>query len=257
MATWHTSSLQQSGEGEDDEESVDAHQSSYCSTPQEVIVEEDEEFGAQAFHHDDNSEFSIALKELKSIRSHLYSAADYCESAYMYSGKKKAIFENLKDYSVKALVNAVDHIGTVAAKLDDSLVKQIKNLSVIEFNVSRTSRQFQAFHDNKNSEGLIHFQLTKRNHVYGKQYVLKDPSVHGKPNDGSSHWRIVEDSNKLENKPDQTQYDSTSDTNIPNSLAWYIASEMPSDYSVTGPYVVSRLNSTNSRGEKKLQGTFY
>lgn len=34
------------------------------------------------------------------------------------------VLDNLKDYSVKALVNAVDHLGTVAYKLNDLISMQ-------------------------------------------------------------------------------------------------------------------------------------
>lgn len=34
------------------------------------------------------------------------------------------VLDNLKDYSVKALVNAVDHLGTVAFKLNDLISLQ-------------------------------------------------------------------------------------------------------------------------------------
>lgn len=34
------------------------------------------------------------------------------------------MLDNLKDYSVKALVNAVDHLGTVAYKLNDLISMQ-------------------------------------------------------------------------------------------------------------------------------------
>jgi hypothetical protein len=46
------------------------------------------------------------------------------------------VLENLKDYAVKALVNAVDHLGTVAYKLDEVLSQQISEISSVEIRVS-------------------------------------------------------------------------------------------------------------------------
>jgi hypothetical protein len=43
-----------------------------------------------------------------------------------------SVLENLKDYSVKALVNAVDHLGTVAYKLNDLLNQQTAEISSVE-----------------------------------------------------------------------------------------------------------------------------
>lgn len=42
------------------------------------------------------------------------------------------VLDNLKDYSVKALVNAVDHLGTVAYKLNDLLSQQTTEISSTE-----------------------------------------------------------------------------------------------------------------------------
>lgn len=46
------------------------------------------------------------------------------------------ILENLKDYAVRALVNAVDHLGTVAYKLSDILEKQTFDVSTMDLKVS-------------------------------------------------------------------------------------------------------------------------
>ncbi|KAL5984701.1 hypothetical protein ACLOJK_041322 [Asimina triloba] len=50
--------------------------------------------------------------ELKNLRPQLYSAAEYCEKSYLHSEQKQMVLDNLKDYAVRALVNAVDHLGT-------------------------------------------------------------------------------------------------------------------------------------------------
>ena len=42
------------------------------------------------------------------------------------------MLDNIKEYSVKALVNAVDHLGTVAYKLNDLIAQQEKELQATE-----------------------------------------------------------------------------------------------------------------------------
>jgi hypothetical protein len=84
--------------------------------------------------------FVQALKELKNLRPQLYSAAEYCESSYLHSDQKQVVLDNLKDYSVKALVNAVDHLGTVAYKLNDLLGQQTTEISATELRAASVAQ---------------------------------------------------------------------------------------------------------------------
>lgn len=54
------------------------------------------------------------------------------------------VLDNLKDYSVKALVNAVDHLGTVAYKLNDLLGQQTTEISATELRAASVA-QVQSF----------------------------------------------------------------------------------------------------------------
>lgn len=44
--------------------------------------------------------------------------------------------ETLKDYAVKALVNTVDHLGSVSFKVNDLLDEKVDDVSGTEFRVS-------------------------------------------------------------------------------------------------------------------------
>lgn len=44
--------------------------------------------------------------------------------------------ETLKDYAVKALVNTVDHLGSVTFKVNDLLDEKVDEVSGTEFRVS-------------------------------------------------------------------------------------------------------------------------
>ena len=50
------------------------------------------------------------------------------------------VLDNLKDYTVKALVNAVDHLGTVASKLTDLFDQQSCDVSTMEMRASCVSQ---------------------------------------------------------------------------------------------------------------------
>lgn len=46
------------------------------------------------------------------------------------------MLDNLKDYAVRALVNAIDHLGTVAYKLSDIVEQQTLDVSSVELKVT-------------------------------------------------------------------------------------------------------------------------
>jgi hypothetical protein len=50
------------------------------------------------------------------------------------------VLDNLKDYAVRAVVNAVDHLGTVAYKLTDLFEQQASEVSNIEMKVVRLNQ---------------------------------------------------------------------------------------------------------------------
>ncbi|TQE04646.1 hypothetical protein C1H46_009729 [Malus baccata] len=94
--------------------------------------------------------FSDSLKDLKNLRRQLYSAAEYfelsiCHTQMMTRNKCKLfgflavrvlVVETLKDYAIKALVNTVDHLGSVTYKVIDLFNEKVDELSGTEFRVS-------------------------------------------------------------------------------------------------------------------------
>ncbi|KAJ6887848.1 hypothetical protein NC652_028980 [Populus alba x Populus x berolinensis] len=79
--------------------------------------------------------FSDSLKDLKNLRSQLYSAAEYFELSYTNDDQKQIVVETLKDYAIKALVNTVDHLGSVTYKVNDLLDEKVDEVSGTEFRV--------------------------------------------------------------------------------------------------------------------------
>lgn len=53
-----------------------------------------------------------------------------------FVGYNVRVLDNLKDYAVRALVNAVDHLGTVAYKLTDLLEQQMLEVSTMNLKAS-------------------------------------------------------------------------------------------------------------------------
>ncbi|GAB2299980.1 hypothetical protein Dimus_034026 [Dionaea muscipula] len=80
--------------------------------------------------------FADSLKGLKNLRTQLYSAAEYCELSYTNDEKKQIVVDILKDYAIKALVNTVDHLGSVSYKVNDLLDEKVVEVSGTEFRVS-------------------------------------------------------------------------------------------------------------------------
>ncbi|CAN1237546.1 Protein ABIL1 [Linum grandiflorum] len=116
--------------------------------------------------------FVKALQELKNLRPQLYSAADYCEKSYLNSEQKQMVLDNLKDYAVRALVNAVDHLGTVAYKLTDLLDQQTADVSTTGVKVSSISQQLLTCQTYIEKEGLRQQQLLAKIPRHHKHYVL-------------------------------------------------------------------------------------
>ncbi|CAB4280203.1 unnamed protein product [Prunus armeniaca] len=89
----------------------------------------------KASHHDDELFmqqrvlFSENLNELKNMRKQLYSAAEYFEMSYSKEDQKQLVMEALKDYVLKTVVNAVDHLGSMAYKVNGFLDENVNQVS--------------------------------------------------------------------------------------------------------------------------------
>ncbi|KAG6526634.1 hypothetical protein ZIOFF_016628 [Zingiber officinale] len=82
------------------------------------------------------------------------------------------VLDNLKGYAVRALVNAVDHLGTVASKLTDLFEQQMFDVSIVESGISclrQRSSTCQAYVD---KEGRIQHQMSFRTLRHHKHYTL-------------------------------------------------------------------------------------
>lgn len=114
--------------------------------------------------------FSDSLKDLKNLRTQLYSAAEYFELSD--DDQKRQVMESLKDYGVKALVNTVDHLGSVTYKVNDLLDKKIDQASVTELRLSCLEQRLQTCQKYAKSSGLSDQSLEINAPKYHKRYIL-------------------------------------------------------------------------------------
>ncbi|KAF6982211.1 hypothetical protein CFC21_000631 [Triticum aestivum] len=121
--------------------------------------------------------FSETIKDLKALRPQLYSAAEYFELAYTQEGRKQAVMSNLKEYAVKALVNTVDHLGSVSFKVSSLVDQRFHEVAEANLRVSCIQQRAQAIHACVNREGLTQQSLSIAAPKYHKRYIL--------PGDGS------------------------------------------------------------------------
>ncbi|RVX09885.1 Protein ABIL1 [Vitis vinifera] len=162
------------------------------------------------------------FKELKNLRPQLYSAAEYCEKSYLHSEQKQMVLDNLKDYAVRALVNAVDHLGTVAYKLTDLLDQQTLDVSTMELKVSCVNQKLLTCQTYMDKEGIRQQQLLAFIPRHHKHYILPN-SVNKKVHFSLQVQRDASQ-NHIQARP--RIYPTGNATS--KTLSWHLASETKS-----------------------------
>uniref|UniRef100_A0A2P2LPH4 Protein ABIL1 n=2 Tax=Rhizophora mucronata TaxID=61149 RepID=A0A2P2LPH4_RHIMU len=166
--------------------------------------------------------FVKALQELKNLRPQLYSAAEYCEKSYLHSEQKQMVLDNLKGYAVRALVNAVDHLGTVAYKLTDLLEQQALDVSTMELKVSCLNQQILTCKVYTDKEGLRQQQLLAVIPRHHKHYILPN-SVNKKV-----HFSPLIQTDARQNHFQLRSRLQPSGSAAAKTLSWHLASETKS-----------------------------
>ncbi|XP_052625574.1 protein ABIL1 [Lactuca sativa] len=168
--------------------------------------------------------FVKALQELKNLRPQLYSAAEYCEKSYLHSDQKQMVLDNLKDYAIRALVNAVDHLGTVAYKLTDLLDQQSSEISSTELHLTCLHQQLLTCQTYTDKEAIRQQELLAVLPRHHKRYILPNSvnkKVHFSP-------QIQTDSNARQSNLQPRTRQFTSGTPASNTLSWHLATETKS-----------------------------
>ncbi|URE16034.1 hypothetical protein MUK42_13094 [Musa troglodytarum] len=179
------------------------------------------ELGAMTFDEvslERSKGFVQALQELKNLRPQLYSAAEYCEKSYLRSEQKQMVVDNLKEYGVRALVNVVDHLGTVAYKLTDLFEQQSSDIATVEQKISCLCQQILSCQAFTAEECLRQHQLFAATPKHRKHYTL--PKFVGTSVESSSRLQNHINPSHVEAKP----LPHTSGTAAPKTLSWHLAS---------------------------------
>ncbi|TYH55075.1 hypothetical protein ES332_D09G214100v1 [Gossypium tomentosum] len=82
------------------------------------------------------------------------------------------VVETLKDYAIKALVNTVDHLGSMTYKVNDLLDENLEQVSGTELRVSCIEQRLQTCRDLIDREGLSQQSLVINMPKYHKRYIL-------------------------------------------------------------------------------------
>ncbi|XP_042504006.1 protein ABIL3-like [Macadamia integrifolia] len=116
--------------------------------------------------------FSDSLKDLKNLRGQLYSAAEYFELSYTNDDQKQMVVDTLKDYAIKALVNTVDHLGSVTFKVNGLLDEKVDEVLGTELRVSCIEQRLRTCQTYIDNEGLSQQSLVIPTPKYHKRYIL-------------------------------------------------------------------------------------
>ncbi|KAG4155030.1 hypothetical protein ERO13_D03G087800v2 [Gossypium hirsutum] len=116
--------------------------------------------------------FADNLKDLKNLREQLYSAAEYFEMAYTKEMQKQIVEDTLKDYAIKALVNTVDHLGSIAYKINTFLDEKINDYSVMELRLFCLEQRLRTCQDYVNLGGLSQQSLVLEAPKHHKHYIF-------------------------------------------------------------------------------------
>ncbi|GBG74832.1 hypothetical protein CBR_g19344 [Chara braunii] len=124
----------------------------------------------------DGDSLLISMQELRSLRPQLQAAAEYCKSTYAHGDQeqKELVMQNLKAYVVKALVNAVDQLGTVAYKLNNELLKQSIRINESEVHVAALAQRLNTCNQYLEHDSLKQQQELKPTSRFHKSYVTED-----------------------------------------------------------------------------------
>ncbi|KAL5726901.1 hypothetical protein ACHQM5_000146 [Ranunculus cassubicifolius] len=116
--------------------------------------------------------FADSLKDLRNLRTQLYSAAEYFELSYTNDDQKQVVVDTLKDYAIKALINTIDHLGSVSYKVNDILDESAENVCGLQLQVSCMDQKLKSCQKSMDSQGYSQQSLNLMAPKYHKRYLL-------------------------------------------------------------------------------------
>ncbi|KAL1556371.1 protein ABIL2-like [Salvia divinorum] len=119
-------------------------------------------------------QFAESLKDLKSLKKQLHSAAEYFESSYDKDDHQILVMESSKDYVKKAVVSTVDHLGSIADKLSKFLDEKANELSATDIRFSCIQKKLNIFQGFIDLRGVSRHTLMVEAPKHHKQYIVAD-----------------------------------------------------------------------------------
>ncbi|PON32349.1 ABI family [Parasponia andersonii] len=131
----------------------------------------------QASHHDElfmqqRMHFSESLNELKNLRKQLYSAAEYFEVSYSKDDQKQIVVETLKDYTIKAFINTIDHLGSMADKINNFMDENIVEVSGTDLRFRSIEQRVRTCQDFVDRGGVFQQSLAVGFPKHHKRYII-------------------------------------------------------------------------------------
>ncbi|KDP25264.1 hypothetical protein JCGZ_20420 [Jatropha curcas] len=131
--------------------------------------------------------FSETLQDLKNLRKQLYSAAEYFETTYRKEDQKQIVVETLKDYTIKALINTIDHLGSVAYKVNSFSDEKLRGVSALDLRFTCLEQKLRTCEEYINHSGLSQQFLMVETPKYHKRYIF--PAEETLDTESKSHTR--------------------------------------------------------------------
>ncbi|KAG0461226.1 hypothetical protein HPP92_021165 [Vanilla planifolia] len=135
--------------------------------------------------------FKDSLKDLKNLRSQLYSAAEFFELSYCNDDQKQTVVNALKDYAVKALVNTVDHLGSVSYKVNGLIGEKVERVSSAEVRVSCIEQRIRTCQEYIDRAGRSQQSLIISAPRFHKRYIV--PVGESMPESGTKATAVREE----------------------------------------------------------------
>ncbi|KZV51482.1 hypothetical protein F511_06950 [Dorcoceras hygrometricum] len=117
--------------------------------------------------------FTNGLKDLKNLREQLYLAAEHFESSFNKEEHKQVLVETSKDYVAKALVNTIDHLGSVSDKLNKFLDEKADEFSHTNNPISCIHQKLNTFRGFIEFRGIPRESTTVEAPKHHKKYIIR------------------------------------------------------------------------------------
>ncbi|KAL5572641.1 hypothetical protein UlMin_022238 [Ulmus minor] len=141
--------------------------------------------------------FGQSLQELRSLRSQLHHAADYCEASFLNAKEKKDVVDSTKEYICRAVITVVDHLGCVSDNLN-SLISENKAFSDTELRINILKQKLLLSEQYTHKLALTRYQWNAIKPRYNPRYLSAPSKDAEKSDDDGRDFRKVSSKKVIE-----------------------------------------------------------